>query len=178
MLQRVRPRSIGDNVSDEARLSALEGCTAAYRTVEEVAEALKAAKKEFSAELKKWKERGINIRSLQRAIKDRYTEENQTLDDLHQYIRFRSLQNMPTIQQSLLDLWAPIDLPEERKAEVERTRWREDGAFAGRQKQDRSINPHQPGSEAFQAWDAGWLEDPERIADAMARGEAPQPAAA
>lgn len=174
-LDRVRQR--GSNVTDTTRAEALEACTATYRLLEEAADAAKQARSEHAAELRRWKKLGVNTDALRLAIRDRFTAEDDTLAQVHEYVRFRALQNMPNIQQSLLDLWAPIDLPEDRKAAIERQRWHDDGAFSGRQGQPRDANPHPAGSEAHQAWDRGWLEDQERIAGAMGRGETPQPAA-
>lgn len=172
MLERVRP-TLGGNVSDATRLQALEACTATYTLLQEALDAAKVAKSEHAAELKRWRGQGINLDALKQALRDRFSDEGETIAQLHEYIRFRALQNIPNIQQDLAALWAPIDLPEERRAELERQRWRDDGALAARQGFTRDTNPHELASEAYQAWDGGWLDDQERIASAMARGEAP-----
>lgn len=171
MVERVRP--VGGNVTDATIVEALGACAATYTAVQETAEAAKQARALHSAELKKWKGRGLRAVPLRRAVKERFEDPADVIADQHAYVRYRALQNMPTIQQDLMAMWAPIDLPVETQDAIHRQRWTDDGAFCARQGQLRDANPHTPGSEAWQAWDAGWLHDQDRIARAMGAGAPP-----
>jgi len=163
-----RVRSVGENITDETRLQALEDCTESYIAVQKASEELKTIRSEHSSRLKRWKQNGITIESLKRAIKDRMLDPDEVIREEHEYCRFRALQNMPTIQQDLMALWAqPMDVDQARQDEIQRNRWRDDGALAGRNGVDRAANPHEQGSEAHQCWDLGWLHSPERIAKEM-----------
>lgn len=172
MVERLRPAS-GDNVTDQTRIEALGECTATFAEQEEAADVAKTAKSNHSNMLKKWKQRGIRINSLKRAIKDRMLDPDEVLRDEHEYCRLRALQNMPSIQQDLMAMWAPMDVSDDQAAEIARQRWRDDGSFSARQGAPRENNPHAVGSEAHQTWDMGWSEDQERIAKAMGAGDAP-----
>jgi hypothetical protein len=172
-----RLRSVGDNVTDQTRVEALSDCTASFAVVSELSDQLKTARAEHSNRIKRWKGRGVQTESLKKAIKDRFLDPDEVLRELHEYTRFRALQNMPHIQRDLMELWSDLDIDEERVAEIQRQRWRDDGAFAGRQGQPRDSNPHTYGEEAFAVWDQGWHEDQERIARAMGLGEPPAEAA-
>lgn len=174
MAQRVRAAAKpGDNVTDETRMEALGECSATYAEVQELSDQLKTARSEHSNALKKWKGRGVVIEALKRAIKDRLLDTAEVLQELHEYTRLRALQNWPTIQQELVDLWTEIDIPDAQQEEIKRQRWHDDGSFAARNGTPRDGNQHPAGSEAFQAWDRGWLNNQERIAKAMGAGEAP-----
>lgn len=174
MVARVRPAaSAGDNVTDETRVEALGALTATFNAVREAAEVLATLRAEHSSELKKWKNRGIRLSPMKRVIKERHVDPYEVLRDLHEETRLRALTNMPSIQQDLMGMWQPIDVPADKKAEVDRMRWRDDGAFSGREGSPREANPHEAGSEAFACWDKGWLEDQTRIAKAMGAGTAP-----
>ena len=174
MVKRVRPAAApGDNVTDAVLVQALGACAATYSAQEEAAEAAKTARSAHSNELKRWKKMGIAFEPLKRAVKERFLDPREVLANVHAYVRMRALQNMPSIQQDLLALWTDIDLPDETKAQIERDRWRDEGSFSAREKAARDANPHQPGSEAYQCWDQGWLHDQNRIATAMGAGAAP-----
>lgn len=173
-----RVRSVGDNVTDQTRLDALADCTESFAIVSELSEQLKKARGDHSSRIKRWKGRGVQTESLKKAIRDRFLDPEEVLRELHEYTRFRALQNMPNIQQDLMALWSDLDIDDDRAAEIQRQRWRDDGAFAGRQGQAREANPHTYGEEAYAVWDKGWLEDQERIAKAMGVGAAPAAAPA
>jgi hypothetical protein len=173
MVERVRPASSGDNVTDATIVEALRASAATYRAQEEAAEVAKSARSAHSNEIKKWKKRGLHTEALKRAVKDRFVDPAEVLSELHNYTRMRALQNFPTIQTDLVAMWTEIDLPDETRDEIARQRFRDDGAFCARQGQLRDANPHQAGSEGHQQWDAGWLHDQERIARAMGAGDAP-----
>lgn len=160
-----RVRGPGDNVTDELRMQAIAACTITKVRVEETAAEAKTARAEHSNELKKWKGLGINIPALKDTLNDRFIDPQETIAKLHEYTRFRALQNMPTIQDELMKLWAPIE--EDPKEAAQRQRWHDDGAFTGREGGPRDANPHQAGSEAYQAWDDGWLHDQKRIANEL-----------
>lgn len=173
MVARVREAAPGDNVTDQTRVEALIACGLTFKAQEEAAEVAKSARSAHSNEIKKWKKRGINTEALKRAVKDRFMDPAEVIAEEHEYIRMRALQNMPSIQQDLMAMWQEIDLSDDRKAEIERQRWRDDGAFCARQGKPREDNPHHQGTEAHQQWDLGWLNDQERIAKAMGAGEQP-----
>lgn len=173
MVERVRPATPGQNVTDGTRMEALGECTASYLIVQEASEAAKSARGVHSANLKKWKGRGVLPAALARAIKDRLLDPAEVLAELHEYTRMRALQNMPSIQQDLAAMWTEVDVDDEKAAEIQRQRWHDDGAFAGRQGVVQVDNPHVPGSEAWASWDDGWRNDQERIATAMGAGAPP-----
>lgn len=174
MVERVRaaPKP-GDNVTDETRVEALASLTATFNAQREASEEARVLKAEHADNLKRWKARGIRLNPIKKVIKERFEDPADVLADLHEETRLRALTNMPNIQQDLVALWAPVEVPEDKKAELDRMRWRDDGAFAGREGQPRDRNPHQAGSDAYDCWDRGWLEDQTRIAKAMADGTEP-----
>ena len=100
-----RVSAIGDNVNDGTRIEALQECTESFVLLQEAADAAKTARAEHSNRLKKWKGRGLNLEALKRAVKDRLIDPDDIIKELHEYTRLRALQNMPHIQQSLIELW-------------------------------------------------------------------------
>lgn len=169
-----RVTAYGDNVTDATRIQALQECTESFILLQDAAEAAKKMRAEHSNRLKKWKSNGLNLEALKRAVKDRLIDPEDILKELHEYTRLRAVQNMPNIQQDLAELWnmrGALDIDAE--LEAQRTRWRDDGALAGRQGIPREENPHEAGSEAYECYDKGWLSSVERIAGAMGRGEPP-----
>jgi hypothetical protein len=173
MAQRVRSNAPGGNVNDETRIEALAECTASAAQISDLADQLKSARGFHSSNIKKWKQRGVNTEALRKAIRDRLRDPDEVLLETHEYVRLRSLQNMPTFQQDLSQLWGDLQIDDAKAEEIQRQRWHDDGAFAGRNGIARPDNPHGAGSEAYQCWDQGWLHDQERIAKAMGKGEAP-----
>jgi hypothetical protein len=173
MAQRVRSSVPGGNVSDDTRIEALAECTASAAQISDLADQLKSARGFHSSNIKKWKGRGVNTEALRRAIRDRLRDPDEVISELHEYTRLRALQNMPTIQQDLAALWNDLQIDDAKAEEIQRQRWHDDGAFAGRNGIARVDNPHEAGSEAYQCWDQGWLHDQERIAKAMGKGEKP-----
>lgn len=163
-----RVRTVGENVTDETRVHALDDCTESYLAVQKASEELKSIRSEHSSRLKRWKKQGVTIEALKRAIKDRLLDPDEVIREEHEYCRFRALQNMPTIQADLMELWGqPLEIDDARKDEIQRARWRDDGAFAGRNGAQRDSNPHEQGTEPHQCWDLGWLQSPERLAKEM-----------
>lgn len=162
-----RVRQPHANVTDQTLVQALRACGQTYTAQQDAAEVAKEARSAHSNELKRWKGLGVPLEPLKRAIKDRFLDPAEVLAETHMYVRLRALQNMPTIQQDLAALWTEVDLDEQTRGEVERQRWRDDGAFCAREGHARDSNPHAPGSEAHQQWDQGWLNNQERIARSM-----------
>jgi hypothetical protein len=174
MVERVRPVAQGGNVTDELRMRALADLTARDRVIGDAAEELKSLKAQRSAQIKHYKGLGMRTDPLRRVARERFKEPVDVLADLHEETRLRALSNMPTIQEDLVDLLGvPLDIDAEQRTQIQRDRWRDDGAFAAREKHTRESNPHEAGSEAHQQWDMGWLHNQERIAAAMGAGEPP-----
>lgn len=174
VIDRVRPAPRpGDNVTDETRLSAIASLTASTKLVSDAAEELKAVRADHSANLKHWKKLGIRLKPIKKVIADRFEDQAEVLADLHEETRLRALTNMPNIQTDLSAMWAPINVDADAKAEADRFRRRDAGAFAAREGQPRDANIYTAGSAEYADWDKGWLEDQDRIARAMKDGKAP-----
>lgn len=168
MAERVRETPApGDNVTDATRRQALRALAATLAKVQ-------TANGEHRAEIRLWKERGIDTTQALAALRGRHKDPDEVLQKLHEQIRMRSLLDMPTIQQDLAALWQQPSLPVDEQEQHERWLAREAGALAGREGQPRESNPHAPGSALHPDWDKGWLEDQTRIANAMGAGDAPQ----
>lgn len=164
----------GDNVTDELRARALGECVAIADEIDALMEDVRSLKGSLSNKYKQFKGLGLRLEPLKRVLKERRKDPVDVLADLHEETRLRALRNMPTIQTDLMELIGkPLDISADQKEEIARQRWRDDGAFAGREGTARDSNPHLVGSEARQQWDAGWLNSQERIAKAMGTGGAP-----
>lgn len=173
MVERVRGAQ-GDNVTDELRIQALGDIKQHDSDIMELSEELKTLKSERSNRIKHYKGLGMRTEALKKVSKERFKDAADVLADLHEETRLRALSNMPTIQMDLAALLGnPLDITDDQKAEIARQRWRDDGAFAGREGAARDSNMHPAGSEAYQQWDTGWLNSQERIARAMKDGDAP-----
>lgn len=173
MAERVRPAVPGSNVTDETRLEAFASLTKTFEQQRKDAEVAKTSRGIHSANIKNWKEKGIRVEPMKKVIKERFEDPSDTLRDIHEEIRLRAITNMPTIQADLSAIWNPINIPTDKALEYSRQRWYDDGAFCGRNGQARESNPHTGGSDAYDCWDRGWLNDQERIARAMRDGEKP-----
>lgn len=170
-LERVRERpKPGDNISDATRQEALRALTASYAAV-------KLANATHQNECKKWQGVGIKTKISMKVIRDRYKDPAEILAELHEEVRLRALDHMPTVQTDLMDMWKPVEVAPDKRAEHERFRRHDAGAFAAREGHARQSNPHPAGSEAYADWDRGWLEDQTRIARAMGNGAKPIPPA-
>ena len=167
MVERVRAAAKpGDNVSDATRQEAMRALTASYA-------AIQMANAQHRNTAKRFQQLGVKTGITMRIIRDKYKDPADVLADLHEEIRQRALSNMPTVQQDLQNLWAPIDVPPDAQREHDLWRIRDAGAFAAREGQARDSNPHKAGSEEYTTWDKGWREDQTRIAKAMGKGEKP-----
>lgn len=166
-LERVRDKpKPGDNVSDATRQDALRALSNTYAAV-------KLANANHQNEAKKWQGVGVKTKITMKVIRDRYKDPAEMLADIHEEVRQRALDHMPTIQQDLMDLWKPIELKPDERAEHDRFRRRDAGSFAAREDHPRDSNPYQAGTEEYADWDSGWLEDQTRIAKGMANGAKP-----
>lgn len=174
MVERVRDAKPGDNVTDELRIKAMGELTQIANDIGDLMEEVKSLKSDYSGRVKHYKSLGMRTEALKKIIRERFKDPVDILADLHEETRLRALRNMPTIQSDLAELLGkPLDVTDDQKAEIARQRWRDDGAFAGREGMARDSNMHPAGSEAYQQWDAGWLNSQERIAKALGAGEAP-----
>jgi hypothetical protein len=117
--------------------------------------------------VKKAKQDGVNTRQLAAALAAKKHDVDKVRGNLRDYVRYLSLVNMPVHQGDLFGSGAEPAAPV--VTEGEHAEWEAGtaGRSAGRAGADRSINPHEPGSATFAAWDKSWTSGQESIAAEM-----------
>jgi hypothetical protein len=170
------PASSGSNVSDDTLKEFLDKARKMRRLHEKAAkeaepykEAEKAALGEYRSFLKVAKKAGVSVEALTAVLAMEKQDRDVTIAEERQKIRLMALSGeFPSIQTDLfdgLDL-APPEGEEADKIAAERAY--DEGVFAGSEgKLTRDGNKHVPGSEAYDAWDRGWLAGQKTLAEQL-----------
>lgn len=145
----------GDNITDETRKIFWRESVRAQQAIDEAAEVLKAAKDVLNSVLKNAEAAGLQKRAIKDALKLRLVDRDVLIAEERDRARFLALSGIwPSIQTDMFASLTPIDLTAETTAEVAF----DNGHRCGLKGESRSINPHVPATEQYDAWDRGWLQ--------------------
>jgi ribosome modulation factor len=127
----------------------------AKQEAEKAAEIYKAANGEYRAVLKAAKGAGVSSEAIAYALKVRHLDKDDLMAAERDKARMLALSGVwPTIQEDFFNLLTPSpDLENETTIDMAY----DNGHQCGLKAESRSINPHVPSTEKWDAWDRGWL---------------------
>lgn len=149
------PPVAGSNTTDETKRHYYKQALKAQQVVEEAQEVLKGAKDVLNNVLKVAGENGVNKAAIKFALKARLLDKDELVHEQREIARMLALSGIwPSIQTDFFaDLKPPVDLTAETTADVAY----DNGHTCGVKGENRTLNPHVPATEQYDAWDRGWL---------------------
>lgn len=149
-----------------------------YRKLQTQADAVEASKIPYDEERGRYrslckaaKTDGVDIDQLLRVLKASKQDNDKRQSDLANYVRYARLMNVPLGTQ--FDLFGG-DVPQQVATDNAKHNAKRAGEAAGRRGEHRhDANPHDPASELFVAFDAGWM----KAQTGMVNDLAPKPSA-
>ncbi len=117
---------------------------------------------EFRAAFKAAKDDGCNLTAIRDARAAHRSDHNTTLQNIHDTGRVLRIMKSPLHTQ--FSLFSDVQPPKITNPVLA-------GQAAGKRGDDRTSNPHTPGSDDFQLWDDAWFAEQSKIAQKMGGGE-------
>lgn len=148
------PPAKGSNVTDETRREYYKRSLKAQQEIDRAKEVLKSAVGELRAIMKGAKTAGVCTAAISTALKLRLRDKEDLIYEQRETARMLALSGVwPSIQTDMFNTLMPTDLTAEITVEVAY----DNGHACGLKGENRTINPHVPGTDKYDAWDRGWL---------------------
>jgi hypothetical protein len=153
------------NVTDDTKLEYFRDAERAYQDVEAAQREVKSAMGTYRGILKRAKKAGVSTEAITFTLQARRLDHDDLKKREQEKARMMALAGVwPSIDQDLFKDFKPTkDIIAREKDAILASRAYDDGVFHGNEGKNRTLNPHLQGSEAFDAWDRGWIAGQAKI---------------